>query len=124
MHTYIYMYLISILTILFCHMLISNDFFFCIVLLKFPVHSIILRLSLPEIDWSNETTPLSGLEEDVLQAVLHYLYCECLPPGLTDATAKACLKNMSKVPGFLHFCQLCETFRQNTALKRRELNFN
>ena len=70
-----------------------------------------------------ETSPLSNLPEDVLHTALHYVYCESLPTGLSEATAKSSIKLLGKTPGFAHFTQLCETFLKNTALKQRQLAF-
>ncbi|KAL8579419.1 hypothetical protein ACOMHN_026784 [Nucella lapillus] len=86
---------------------------------EFNVHSVVLRMMLPDMNWTGETTPLSGLPEGVLHTALHYVYCESLPTGLSEATAKACIKLLGKVPGFTHFAQLCETFLKNTALKQQ-----
>ena len=91
----------------------------CVV--QFHVHSVILRLVLPEVEWTGDTTPLSHLPEDVLHTALHYVYCESLPSGLSEATAKSSIKSLSKMPGFAHFTQLCKTFVKNTALKQRQL---
>lgn len=89
--------------------------------LQFHVHSVILRLVLPEVQWSGDATLLSHLPEDVLHTALHYVYCESLPSGLSEATAKSSAKLLGKTPGFAHFTQLCETFLKNTALKQRQL---
>jgi hypothetical protein len=67
--------------------------------------------------------PLTGLKEDVLYAVLYYAYSECLPRGMSEATCKACIKAVNKMPGFSKFSELCETFLKNTALKQRKLSF-
>ncbi|KAK7507206.1 hypothetical protein BaRGS_00001141 [Batillaria attramentaria] len=86
---------------------------------EFPVHSVILRLSLPELNWTGDPLPLSRLPEDVLRTALHFVYCECLPVGLSEQTARACIKTLGKMPGFTHFAELCETFLKNTALKQQ-----
>ncbi|CAL1539140.1 unnamed protein product [Lymnaea stagnalis] len=83
---------------------------------EFKVHSTILNLSAPELDWTASITPLTGLPEDVLGVTLHYLYAECLPRGLSEKTAQRCVKMVGKMPGFAKFGQLCETFLKNTAL--------
>ncbi|CAG5118911.1 unnamed protein product [Candidula unifasciata] len=83
---------------------------------EFKVHSIILQLSAPELDWTAPVTPLTGLPEDVLCVTLHYLYSECLPRGLAEETAQRCARMVGKMPGFARFGQLCETFLKNTAL--------
>ncbi|KAI8796654.1 CAunnamed protein product [Biomphalaria glabrata] len=86
---------------------------------EFKAHSIILKLSAPELDWTAIITPLTGLPEDVLQTTLHYLYAECLPQGLSETTAQKCIKMVGKMPGFVKFGQLCETFLKNTALTQQ-----
>lgn len=72
------------------------------------------------MDWTAIITPLTGLPEDVLQTTLHYLYAECLPQGLSETTAQKCIKMVGKMPGFVKFGQLCETFLKNTALTQRK----
>ncbi|KAL5019275.1 hypothetical protein ScPMuIL_004997 [Solemya velum] len=86
---------------------------------EFKAHSIILCLSAPDVEWSSSAMPLSGLSEDVLQTALYYLYTECLPRGMLESTAKACVKALGKSEGFSRFTDLCETFLQNTALKQQ-----
>ena len=90
---------------------------------QFKVHSVILQLSCPEMDWSSTPPPLSGLKADVLEATLHYLYAECLPRGLSEETARACIKSVGKLPGFARFANLCDTFLKNAALKQRTPQF-
>ena len=87
---------------------------------QFKVHKMILKLAIPSMDWDKTPTPLSGLPEDVLMTILHFLYAECLPKGLAEDTARACVKAVHKMPGFSKFTQLCETFLKNTALKHRK----
>ncbi|XP_046382195.1 uncharacterized protein LOC124153093 [Haliotis rufescens] len=89
---------------------------------EFKVHQVLLQLSAPEMDWLRSPPPLTGLREDVLQATLHYLYSECLPRGLSEDTAKACIKSVGKLPGFSRFSDLCDTFLKNTALKQQITN--
>ncbi|KAH9519989.1 hypothetical protein Btru_071420 [Bulinus truncatus] len=86
---------------------------------EFKAHSVILKLSAPELDWKANTAPLTGLPEDVLKTTLHYLYAECLPQGLSEVTAQKCIKMVGKLPGFVKFGQLCETFLKNTALTQQ-----
>ena len=89
---------------------------------QYKAHSIILGLSAPGLDWTAPVPPLTGLPEDVVQTTLHYLYAECLPQGLTETTARRCVKMVGKLPGFAKFGQLCETFLKNTALTQRKPN--
>lgn len=87
---------------------------------QFKVHTTILGLTTPAIDWSKSPTPLTGLPEDVLHSTLYYMYAECLPRGLSEETAKKCVKMMSKIPELNGFVKLCDTFLQNTALQQRK----
>ena len=80
-----------------------------------------LQLVGGELDWNRQPPPLSGLPEPVLGTILHYLYAECLPRDLDEATAKHCIRVTSKMPGFTRFAQLCDTFLKNVALKQRKL---
>ncbi|KAH3863934.1 hypothetical protein DPMN_026942, partial [Dreissena polymorpha] len=86
---------------------------------QFHVHSTILNLTAPGIDWTQSTTPLTGLPDDVLAATLHYMYAECLPRGISEDTVKKCVKLVSKLPDLSEFVKLCNIFLQNTALKQQ-----
>ncbi|XP_014665386.1 PREDICTED: uncharacterized protein LOC106807533 [Priapulus caudatus] len=86
---------------------------------EYRVHRTILRLANSQLDWNRFPSPLTGLPEDVLQLVLHYLYAECLPNGLTEGVAKSCVMHVGKMPGFDRLTMLCETFIVNTALKEQ-----
>ena len=90
------------------------------ILFQFHVHKLILQLSAPQLHWTTSPPPLSGLKEDVLAAVLHYLYNDCLCQGLTEETATQCIKVVGKLPGMENFVTLCQTFIKNTALKQRK----
>lgn len=79
-----------------------------------------MALTAPSIDWKKAPTPLTGLPEDVLQTILHYIYSECLPRGLTEETVQNCVKSVKNIPELADFQKLCDTFLQNTALKQRE----
>ncbi len=87
---------------------------------QFKVHTSILTLAVSSIDWERSPPPLDGLSEDVLRTILHYLYAECLPKGVSEETAQAVIKAIAKLPGFSKLTQLCETFLKNTALRQRE----
>ena len=84
------------------------------------VHTIVLSLAVPEIDWTKNASVLDGLPEDVTHAILHWLYSESLPRGLSEDTARRASKAVAKVKGFEKFTQMCETFLKNTALKQRK----
>ncbi|GFG38681.1 hypothetical protein Cfor_08266 [Coptotermes formosanus] len=86
---------------------------------QFPVHTCILRLSAPELDWSHQPPPLSGLPEDVLGTILHFLYAECLPANLGEQTARDCIAAAASLPGLERLVQMCELYLKNTALKQQ-----
>ncbi|WAQ95761.1 hypothetical protein MAR_028451 [Mya arenaria] len=86
----------------------------------FHVHTTILRLTTPGIDWSKTPTPLTGLPNDVLQITLHYIYAECLPRGATEEAVRRCVKMVAKIPDLAGFIKLCNIFLENTALKQRK----
>jgi hypothetical protein len=65
--------------------------------------------------------PLSGLPEDVLATVLHYVYSLSLPPGLSEDTAQKCIDLVAKFPGFEPFDAACQTYLSNSSLKHRNL---
>ncbi|XP_052763261.1 uncharacterized protein LOC128205559 isoform X2 [Mya arenaria] len=85
----------------------------------FHVHTTILRLTTPGIDWSKTPTPLTGLPNDVLQITLHYIYAECLPRGATEEAVRRCVKMVAKIPDLAGFIKLCNIFLENTALKQQ-----
>lgn len=72
------------------------------------------------MDWHADPPPLTGLSEDVLHVTFYFLYTECLPRGLSEATAQKCVKLLGKMPGFSKLGKLCETFLENTALTQRK----
>ncbi|KAK3592425.1 hypothetical protein CHS0354_036055 [Potamilus streckersoni] len=86
---------------------------------EFKVHSLVLCLSTPDVNWFCSPPPLTGLQECVIQTVLHYLYAECLPQGLMEEVARACIKSLNKMHGFGKFVDLCQTFLKNTNLKHQ-----
>ncbi|RZF40536.1 hypothetical protein LSTR_LSTR000415 [Laodelphax striatellus] len=89
---------------------------------KFDVHTCILKLMAPDIDWSQDPPPLSGLPEDVLGTILHYLYAECLPGGLTEKTARQCITAVNSYPDFAPFVSLCLHYLRNSSLKQQVMN--
>ncbi|XP_037804297.1 uncharacterized protein LOC119598661 isoform X1 [Penaeus monodon] len=82
---------------------------------KFEVHSIVLECSLPGMDWQD----LSGLEDAVLETVLHYLYSCCLPASLTTATAQRTIAATQNMPGLEELRKKCDIFVKNTNLRNR-----
>ncbi|KAE8752100.1 hypothetical protein FOCC_FOCC001262 [Frankliniella occidentalis] len=87
---------------------------------QFPVHSCILSLSLPDVDWSQTNTPLSGLPEDVLCAILHYLYAECLPDNLNEKCARQIITLMSEIqsPSLSKLINMCELYLKHMSLSK------
>lgn len=87
---------------------------------QFFVHSCILALSLPDVDWNQTVTPLSGLPEDILSAILYYLYAECLPSNLTEDCARQIISIVSTLPcgALIKLADLCELFLKHVALKK------
>ncbi|KAH6942505.1 hypothetical protein HPB50_006930 [Hyalomma asiaticum] len=92
---------------------------------EFPVHLTLLRLSCPAVEWATgKPCPLDGLPEDVVAAALHCIYADCLPPTLTEATARACVSLLSPpaAVGFERLIHLCELFLRNMAVKQRVMS--
>ncbi|XP_049273478.1 uncharacterized protein LOC119399064 [Rhipicephalus sanguineus] len=92
---------------------------------EFPVHLTLLRLSCPAVEWAaGKPSPLDGLPEDVVAAALHCIYADCLPPALTEATARACVSLLSPpaAVGFERLIHLCELFLRNMAVKQRVMS--
>lgn len=90
------------------------------VLQQFAVHSCILRLSAPELDWATDPPPLTGLREDVLGTILHFLYAECLPANLSESTARQCVTVAATYPCLQPLTTLCQHYLRNMALKQRK----
>uniref|UniRef100_T1JPJ0 BTB domain-containing protein n=1 Tax=Strigamia maritima TaxID=126957 RepID=T1JPJ0_STRMM len=86
---------------------------------SFKVHKTILMLNGVGMDLNQRPLPLSGLPDDVLCTILHYIYSECLPDDLTEETARNTQRALIKVPGFSRLSELCEIFLKNTALKQQ-----
>lgn len=92
---------------------------------EFPVHLTLLRLSCPAVEWAEgKPSPLDGLPEDVVAAALHCIYADCLPPTLTEETARACVSLLSPpaATGFERLVHLCELFLRNMAVKQRVMS--
>lgn len=84
---------------------------------EFKLHSILLNLAVPGHNW--RLSPLNGMPDNILSTVFHYLYKECLPPGLSEDTARDCIKTLSDIKEFDTFIKLCQTFLRNTALRHQ-----
>jgi hypothetical protein len=98
----------------------------------------VLRLGAPELDWdlwlarrddmardpslTLPPPPLSGLPEDVLSTLLHYVYSQSLPPGLSEETAHNCVTHAGSLPGFAPLAQACQLYLSNMALKHRKFD--
>ncbi|XP_066973665.1 uncharacterized protein [Macrobrachium rosenbergii] len=82
---------------------------------KFEVHSIILKSSMPGMDW----TDLCGLEDSALETVLHYLYSCSLPPDLSPATAQKTIAATRHLGNFEDFRKKCDIFIKNSNLRNR-----
>ncbi|XP_075220250.1 uncharacterized protein LOC142323850 isoform X2 [Lycorma delicatula] len=89
---------------------------------KFAVHSCILKLCAPDLDWKQEPPPLTGLSEDVLGTILHYLYAECLPQSLNENTAHQCITAASQYPCLAPLVTHCEHYLRNNSLKQQMIN--
>lgn len=91
-----------------------------IFLFQFAVHSCILKLCAPDLDWKQEPPPFTGLPEDVLGTILHYLYAECLPQNLNENTARQCISAARCYPCLASLVTLCEHYLRNVSLKQRK----
>ncbi|XP_071488165.1 uncharacterized protein [Diadema antillarum] len=90
---------------------------------EFTVHKVILKASCPQLAWDQTPPPLSGHPEDVLTAVLHFLYTECLPESIQEETARRCLAVASKLPGFGRLANLCQLYLKNVAVKNQIISY-
>jgi hypothetical protein len=86
---------------------------------EFHVHRAVLALTQPGDRSTDIVRLLHGQSDSVVATVLHYLYAECLPVGLSEDTAGACMKAVGSVESLRDFVQLCNSFLQNTTLKQR-----
>nr|XP_022318373.1 uncharacterized protein LOC111121395 isoform X2 [Crassostrea virginica] len=84
---------------------------------EFKLHSILLSLAVPSHNW--KLSPLNGMPDHVLTTLVHFLYNECLPAGLSEETARDCIKSLTSMPEFNTFTSLCQTFLRNTALRHQ-----
>lgn len=77
-------------------------------------------MSAPSLDWMRQPPPLSGLTEEVLGTILHYLYAECLPTNLSELTARQCITAAQNIPGLEGLIKMCKIYLNNMALKQRK----
>lgn len=87
---------------------------------EFLVHTCILKLNAPDIDWTAKPTPLSGLPEEVIGTILHFLYAQCLPPDLHESVAKQVIVSAPDYPGLEQLVSMCHSYIKNITLKRGE----
>nr|CAD7429706.1 unnamed protein product [Timema monikensis] len=87
--------------------------------LQFAVHTCILKLGAPSIDWAEQPPPLSGLPEDVLGTVLHFIYSESLPANLDEDTAHQCRTVAQSLLGLEKLVNMCDQYLNNMALKQQ-----
>lgn len=114
----------SVFKLLFCdkYQISSIQNKYELLVLQFAVHTCILQLSAPDLDWTVDPTPFSGLREDVLGTILHFLYAECLPANLTESTARQCISVAAGYPCLSPLSSLCHHYLRNMALKHRKYN--
>nr|CAD7264660.1 unnamed protein product [Timema shepardi] len=86
---------------------------------QFAVHTCILKLGAPSIDWAEQPPPLSGLPEDVLGTVLHFIYSESLPANLDEDTARQCRTVAQSLLGLEKLVNMCDQYLNNMALKQQ-----
>ncbi|RWS01741.1 uncharacterized protein B4U79_04822, partial [Dinothrombium tinctorium] len=92
---------------------------------EFRVHKVILHLANPTINWlENDSTPLDGLPQPIIEPILHYLYSECLPVNFSEEVAQSCIEviKQHKLTGFEKFTELCQIYIKNTSVKKRIFN--
>lgn len=88
--------------------------------LKYKVHSAIVKLQGRGIDWSPDSCPFNNLSEDVLGTILHFLYAECLPENLLEATIHEVLKIVTPYSCLSKLVNKCNLYLKNIALKQRK----
>lgn len=90
---------------------------------QFHVHTCILKLSSPELDWTARPPPLTGLPEDVIGTILHYFYAQCLPMGLEESMVKEVIAAASDLKGLEPLVSMCHLYVKNLALKYRKYQY-
>lgn len=60
---------------------------------------------------------MTGLQEDVLGTILHFLYAECLPSSLSERTAEQCVTVVETYPCLQPLASLCQHYLRNMAIK-------
>ncbi|XP_039265805.2 uncharacterized protein LOC120341379 [Styela clava] len=94
---------------------------------NYPAHRVILKLGCPERSWESHSSKqssyqaciLDGLSDSALSTVLHYLYTESLPPGLSEIASRECTDAISKISGLEKLNQLCQSYLENYAVRTK-----
>ncbi|XP_022918430.2 uncharacterized protein [Onthophagus taurus] len=86
---------------------------------KFEVHLCILQLLAPDILWESDPSPFTGIEEPVINTILHYLYMECLPSDEDKRTIEAVRDVSKNYPCLSKLVDMCEMYITNMALKQQ-----
>ena len=79
-----------------------------------------MACSIPDQNWSSILLLLSELSPDVLEALLHYFYNNCLPKGLAEDTANGLLSVARKMTGQTKLVELCEEYIDSSAVRSSE----
>ena len=91
---------------------------FCLFSPQFAAHSQILRLLAPSIDW--RAGPLRHLPAAAVRVVLHYLYTESLPEGLSLSLAGELPRELRQLPELAPLAELCARYVTNVTLRDGE----
>ncbi|KAK4876099.1 hypothetical protein RN001_012521 [Aquatica leii] len=86
---------------------------------QFQIHSSIVQLLGSEIPWNSQPPPLSELPEDVIGTILNFLYAECLPENLTEATARQVIAFGAQYQSHTKLVNMCQLWLKNMALKQQ-----
>ncbi|KAK9873149.1 hypothetical protein WA026_021382 [Henosepilachna vigintioctopunctata] len=86
---------------------------------QFHTHSLVLKIVGPDIDWHSSVHPLSNLLEEVLGTILHYMYTECLPENLSEATAQRVIMAITDLQFLNKLITMCKMYLRNIALKKQ-----
>ncbi|KAG1683580.1 Speckle-type POZ protein-like [Nymphon striatum] len=89
----------------------------------FRLHTTILYLSNPQVDWSENgkffTKYNKKLPEEVLSTIMYFMYTECLPDNLTEDTARQAIQVLKSFPGFEPFQKTCGIFLKSESIKQK-----
>lgn len=87
---------------------------------EFKVHSCIVQLHGRDIEWQSKPPPFTGLPEDVLGTILHFLYAECLPQSLDEDTAREVIAAVAPYQCLSKLINMCNIYLKNLELKMRK----